>query len=141
MTAIFSADHRGYKFPALDPHGLFKGQIDKSGFVRPIEKVFASVAPGRMRGNACSQEHLAPALVQLFGDLRAGLTGSDYEHRARGERLRVAVSTRMELEDRWRNLACEGGCFTKLEPAGCSYDVASVVFLLLRLDQKAAAFH
>jgi hypothetical protein len=66
---------------------------------QPVDHVLAAIEARTTGRIAYSQKHFAPRQMQVFGDLRTGLPGTDDQHIALWQRLRIAVLLGMNLGD------------------------------------------
>src|SRR6516225_8810367 len=66
---------------------------------KPPVRVLAAVVPRRPPGATCREKDHSTGLIELLGDLRAGLRAADDQDGAGQELIRVAVIVRMELLD------------------------------------------
>src|SRR5512139_1229416 len=69
----------------------------------PPEDVFASVTSGNPPMTTNRQVHAPTGFEQLLRDLAPGSSCTDNDHRTLGQRLRIPVLARMDLNDLWRN--------------------------------------
>src|SRR5215469_14231220 len=84
-------------------------RIEHSHAREPIIDVPTAIPPGYAPSATDREIHLSPSLVQLFSDLCAGLSGSDYEDRTGRQRRRILVLHRVDLFDASRNRSAEFG--------------------------------
>ncbi len=101
---IASAVTAGDIVVGLVAHALAQGvlvhrQVVIAHQVQPLDHVLAAITPGHARSIANAEMDLAAGEMQVLGDLAAGLSAADNQHRAFGQRLRVAVFGRMGLHD------------------------------------------
>src|SRR6516165_11878921 len=66
---------------------------------KPPVRVLAAVAPRRPPGATRREKDLSTGLIELLGDLRAGLRAADDQDATGQELVRVAIVVRMELLD------------------------------------------
>ena len=70
---------------------LVHRQIVIAHQMQPLDDVLAAIAPRHSRCIGDAEIDLAAGDMQVLGDLTAGLTAADNEHRALGQLRRVVV--------------------------------------------------
>src|SRR5918994_375851 len=82
------------RVPAIGARNVRRGEmlLGNGQFVRrdvekpdpgqPVEHILAAIAAGCSSRATDAQEYVAPVLMELFGDLGAGLCAADDEHSA-----------------------------------------------------------
>ncbi len=99
MPTILAGDLRVGAEARLRGRELRRGAVQEAGQVEPIEDIAPPVAARRPPGFAGGEVHLSPGLVQLLGNLAAGLPRPGDQHRSRRQGGRVAILPRVELQD------------------------------------------
>src|SRR5258708_1235426 len=81
---------------------LIDGHVVILHVVEPVYHIAATVEARATRRFTHRKDHLTSREMQVFRDLRTGLPGSDHEHRALRQGLRIAIFRRLDLHDRTR---------------------------------------
>src|SRR5690606_35414670 len=93
--AVFPAEQRVGFEPLARIVQLIHRPFGKSAFDHPEGGVFPAIPTREAQDAADAEVNFAPALVQLFGNLRARLAAADDEHGAGGKALRALKFARM----------------------------------------------
>ena len=91
------------------------GRVEESGLDEPPDEIpiaDAARSPGRP---ATRQHDVATGLVQLLGDLAAGLAAPDHEHAAGRQRFGVPIVLDIDLREICRQAGCPGRPMRSLE--------------------------
>src|SRR5665213_4444634 len=89
--------------------------VEEPALGHPPDDIAARQTAGHPPGATAGEENRAPRLMELLGQLAAGLTAADHDHGSRGQDARVGVLLGQELHDTAGYGIGAGGAVSTLE--------------------------
>jgi hypothetical protein len=132
VVAAAHTRHQGH----LHLHARIGQAFELADLAPPPEEVSSPVTPRRTAVPADGGINAAPGIDQLVGDLAAGSTRADDEHRARGQLAGIAVVAGMDLLNACGEVRSECRNPGTLVGAGREHDVARFVSRIVHFHHE-----